>query len=89
MISEMSNTVQIIKACFFGTLTMPEAMVIVPLTKAYHDDRANEYIAIAVDIPNRDEAFALVDRLNEISVNAGGDADWYVGDEDEEYVYVE
>ena len=68
---------------------MQEAMVIVPLTKAYHDDRANEYIAVSVDLPSRDEAFALVDRLNDISVNAGGDADWYVGDEDEEYVYVE
>ncbi len=85
----MSSTVQIIKSCFLGTITMQEAMVIVPLTKAYHDDRANEYIAVAVDLPNRDEAFALVDRLNDISVNAGGDADWYVGDEDEEYVYVE
>lgn len=50
--------------------TMQEAMVIVPLTKAYHDDRANEYIAVAVDLPNRDEAFDLVDRLNDISVNA-------------------
>lgn len=68
---------------------MQEAMVIVPLTKAYHDDRANEYIAVAVELTDRDAAFALVDRLNEISVNAGGDADWYVGDEDEEYVYVE
>lgn len=64
-------------------------MVIVPLTRAYHDDRANEYIAVTVSLTDRDEAFALVDRLNDLSVNAGGDADWYVGDEDEEYVYVE
>ncbi len=51
--------------------------------------RANEHIAVTVSLTDRDEAFALVDRLNDISVNAGGDADWYVGDEDEEYVYVE
>lgn len=68
---------------------MQEAMVIAPFTKAYHDDRANEYIAVAAELTDRDAAFALVDRLNDISVNSGGNADWYVGDEDEEYVYVE
>lgn len=67
---------------------MQEAMVIVPLTKAYYDDRANGYIAVSVELPEGEDGFALVDRLNDISVNAGGDADWYVGDENEEYVDV-
>jgi hypothetical protein len=63
-------------------------MVIVPFTKAYHDDRANGYIAVSVELPCGEDGFALVDRLNEVSISAGGDADWYVGDENEEYVNV-
>ena len=39
-----------------------------------------------MELPDGEEGFALVERLNGISVNAGGDADWYVGDENEEYV---
>lgn len=87
--SKTNRLVQILKTSTNGTLTMPEAIVIVPLTKRYLYDRPNEYIAVEVEVTTREEAFSLVDRLNDISVCDGGDADWYVGDEDEEYVHID
>jgi single-stranded DNA-binding protein len=86
--NDAGNRVQILKESASGQLSMQEAMVIVPLTKAYYDDRANGYIAVSVELPDGEDGFALVDKLNDISVNAGGAADWYVGDENEEYVDV-
>ena len=47
-----------------------------------YDDTANGYMAFALDFKDEDKAFELVDKLNEIS------DEWFVGDETEEYVFV-
>jgi hypothetical protein len=47
----------------------------------YYDDKANDYFAIAL-LVDFDTADTLVDELNEINEC------WFVGDPDEEYVFV-
>lgn len=54
----------------------------------FYVDRANGYIAFCVSSFTMDDANELVDELNEICEEHGQTANWFVGDEGEEYVFV-
>lgn len=75
--------IEIYKESDILTLSVAEAKMIIPIMYAYFEDNANGYLAFALDLENRDQAFEFVDILNEI-----GEPCWYVGDENEEYVFV-
>ena len=49
----------------------------------YNQDKANGYTAFALDFDDESKANKLVCELNNIN------DDWYVGDQDEEYVFTE
>lgn len=52
-----------------------------------NDDKANGYFAIALDFLDYDKAMELVDELN--NIDSSKPSEWFVGDEDEEYVFVD
>ena len=79
--------IQILKECEDGKLTVNEACIVIPITHKWFYDRANYFIAFDLELKNRDQAFDLVDALNELEENAES-ACWYVGLEGEEYVFV-
>lgn len=64
-------------------LSVAEAKIIIPVMQAYYEDKANGYLAFALNLKSRDQAFDLVDALNDL-----GESCWNVGDEDEEYVFI-
>jgi len=49
----------------------------------YNEDEANGYTAFALNFFDKDKAWDLVLELDELSDG------WYLGDEDEEYVFVD
>lgn len=83
------KNVEIYKENEDGLLSMEEVEVIAGHVNdyKYNTDRANGYVAFALSGVSRDEADALVSELNEISQEIGGA--WFLGDEDEEYVFVD
>ena len=52
------------------------------------EDLANELVAFALEFDDDDKADELVTQLNEICESKGMEASWYLGDPDEEYVFV-
>jgi ACT domain-containing protein len=72
------------------TLTMKEVnaiMVSSPSFKFY-EDNANGIVAFALEYNDEEKADELVDNLNKICEEKGLGADWYLGDNEEEYVFV-
>ena len=82
----MSN-VEIFKENEDGLLSMQEVETIQKSVSGYRyrTDRANGYVAFALDGITRAEADTLVNTLNQVSQEIGGA--WFLGDEDEEYVF--
>lgn len=68
-----------------GKVTQNELNIIKKYSPDYkeYEDEANGYTAFALNFFDEDKAFDLVDELNNISNG------WYVGDKDEEYVFVD
>ncbi len=89
LMSRYFNGVQIFKQCQDGRLTMKEVQIISEQEYRHNDDRANGYVAFALDLADREAAFDIVDRLNEVAEANGEESCWWVGDEDEEYVFTE
>lgn len=83
------DDIEIFKQCEGGKLTMKEMEIISKLYYRYNDDRAQGYVAFALNITDREEAFDIVDRLNEVAESNGEGACWWVGDEEEEYVFTD
>ena len=54
----------------------------------FYVDRANGYIAFYLNNVSREDASNLVDELNAICDEHKQVTNWFVGDEDEEYVFV-
>ena len=81
----MNNNVEIFKECDNCLMQVRELELIQKYSPKYkyYEDFANGYIAFALDV-DRNKADELVDELIEVS---GGSA-WYLGDEEEEYVFV-
>jgi hypothetical protein len=84
-----TKNVEIFKTCTFNKdghapMSFVESELIIKGCKSYryYEDCANDMIAFALDL-NREDADKLVNELNEI------DDSWYLGDEDEEYVFVD
>lgn len=74
---------------FFGTLTYLEVMALADAMKggySFYLDPANGYLAMALPI-DREDADRVVSELNVTEKTNHGT--WYLGDEDEEYVFVE
>lgn len=81
---------EIYKEAYGGKITMGEINLIMLAGKwKYYDDRANGIIAFHMIDLTREEADNLVDDLNGISETEDGEFNWYLGDPDEEYVYVD
>ena len=80
---EKTANIEILRDYGDGMISYQEYVKVWPVMKSCYVDYANDLIAFALSLKTREEAFDLVDRLNEFSENA-----WYVGDEGEEYVYV-
>lgn len=91
--------VQIFKQCSDGKLTMQEVEAICTTSEndyKFNDDRANSILAFALFNVTRDEADALVNRLNSIveedATLMGQESQiypWFLGDPDEEYVFTD
>ena len=73
------------------TLTMKEvdAILISSPSFKFYEDNANGIVAFALEYNDDEKADNLVDRLNQICESNGRPADWYLGDKDEEYVFVQ
>lgn len=89
LMSRYFNGAQIFKQCEGGRLTMKEVDIISRYEYRFNDDRAQGYVAFALAMADRDAAFDIVDRLNEVAEANGEDACWWVGDEEEEYAFTE
>ena len=77
------NCSQIFKEC--DKVSEKELDIIKKYSPEYkrHDDPANGYVAFALNFDDGDTADDLVWELNEV------DDLWFVGDENEEYVFVD
>lgn len=85
------NCSEIFKETETGLLTMKEVDAIQRVSPSYKfcEDLANGIVAFALDFKDEEKADELVDTLNEICESKGMPCDWYLGDEDEEYVFVD
>ena len=85
----MNTNVEIFKECEDGKLSMEEVAVIKDIYYRYFNDRANGYVAFALsNFYSREDADNFVDKLNDICVKLGEEPNWFLGDEEEEYVFV-
>lgn len=90
----MNANVEIFKENADCLLSVREMELITEVSPkySYNSDYANEILCFALSI-DRDTAEGLVDQLNEIVWDDEETTDhnsglWYLGDEDEEYVFV-
>lgn len=87
------KNVEIFKECEDGKLTMEEVdLILIVSGKSFkfYNDRANGYIAFALDETrcDRTDADILVNILNELCERMHNEPNWFLGDEGEEYVFV-
>lgn len=70
-------------------LSESEENVLKGLVTRSKKDRANGYTAYEVRLTDRSVADILIEMLNALREKEGGEANWFLGDEEEEYVYVD
>lgn len=70
-------------------LSESEEKVLKSFVTRSRKDRANGYTAYEVRLTERGVADSLVEILNTLREREGGEANWFLGDEEEEYVYVD
>lgn len=82
---------EIFKVTSSGLLTMKEVDAIQRVSPSYkfNEDLANGIVAFALDFKDEKVADVLVSQLNEICEDKNMSPNWYVGDEDEEYVFTD
>ena len=73
------------------TLTMKEVHTIMTNSPSFrfYEDNANGIVAFALGYNDEEKASGLVDELNKSCEERGLKADWFLGDSEEEYVFVD